>query len=134
LHTGDKVFMHENVAYFIGRFTEMIKSQGANVSPREVELYFEQWPEIEHALVFGVPHETLEEEVTAVVVFKPGQHLEVADLQARARGELSAYKVPTNVIVFDDEGEIPWLASGKPDKVRLRAQLLEALPSPPPDR
>jgi acyl-CoA synthetase (AMP-forming)/AMP-acid ligase II len=134
LHTGDKVFMHENVAYFIGRFTEMIKSQGANVSPREVELYFEQWPEIEHALVFGVPHETLEEEVTAVIVFKPGHHLAVDELQARARGELSAYKVPTNVIVLDDESEIPWLASGKPDKVRLRAQLLEALPSPSPDR
>jgi acyl-CoA synthetase (AMP-forming)/AMP-acid ligase II len=133
LHTGDKVFMHENVAYFLGRFTEMIKSQGANVSPREVELYFEQWPEIEHALVFGVPHETLEEEVTAVVVFKPGHHLTVEELQARARGELSAYKVPTRVEVVDDETEIPWLASGKPDKVRLRERLLEALPSRPPE-
>ena len=134
LHTGDKVFMHENRAYFLGRFTEMIKSQGANVSPREVELYFEQWPEIEHALVFGVPHETLEEEVTAVIVFKPGFHLTVEELQARARGEISAYKVPTRVEIVDDEGEIPWLASGKPDKVQLRTRLLEALPSPPPDR
>jgi len=134
LHTGDKVFMHENRAYFLGRFTEMIKSQGANVSPREVELYFEQWPEIEHALVFGVPHETLEEEVTAVIVFKPGHHLRVEELQARARAEISAYKVPTRVEIVDDESEIPWLASGKPDKVQLRARLLEALPSPPPDR
>jgi acyl-CoA synthetase (AMP-forming)/AMP-acid ligase II len=134
LHTGDKVFMHENRAYFLGRFTEMIKSQGANVSPREVELYFEQWPEIEHALVFGLPHETLEEEVTAVVVFKPGHHLSIEELQARARGEISAYKVPTRVVVVGDEDDIPWLASGKPDKVRLRDQLLEALPSRPPDR
>jgi acyl-CoA synthetase (AMP-forming)/AMP-acid ligase II len=69
LHTGDKVFMFENRAFFVGRSYEMIKSQGANVSPREVELCLEQWPEIEHLLVFGLPHPTLEEEVTAVVVF-----------------------------------------------------------------
>jgi acyl-CoA synthetase (AMP-forming)/AMP-acid ligase II len=123
LHTGDKVFMHENRAYFLGRFTEMIKSQGANVSPREVELYFEQWPEVEHALVFGVPHETLEEEVTAVIVFKPGASVSVEELQARARAEISGYKVPTRVVIVDDAVDVPWLASGKPDKVRLRQQL-----------
>jgi acyl-CoA synthetase (AMP-forming)/AMP-acid ligase II len=134
LHTGDKVFMHQNRAYFLGRFTEMIKSQGANVSPREVELYFEQWPEIEHALVFGVPHDELEEEVTAVIVFRPGRRIAAEDLQARARRELSSYKVPTRVVIVDDAQDIPWLGSGKPDKVRLREQVLAGLPTPPPDR
>jgi acyl-CoA synthetase (AMP-forming)/AMP-acid ligase II len=134
LHTGDKVFMHQNRAYFLGRFTEMIKSQGANVSPRELELYFEQWPEIEHALVFGVPHDELEEEVTAVIVFRPGHRLAAEELQARARRELSSYKVPTRVVIVDDAQDIPWLGSGKPDKVRLREQVLAGLPTPPPDR
>jgi acyl-CoA synthetase (AMP-forming)/AMP-acid ligase II len=134
LHTGDKVFMHENTAYFLGRFTEMIKSQGANVSPREVELYFEQWPEIQHALVFGIPHAELEEEVTAVIVFQPGQQLTVDDLQARARTEISAYKVPTRVVIVDDEADIPWLGSGKPDKKALRERVLAGLPAPAPDR
>ena len=126
LHTGDKVFMYQNRPFFLGRFYEMIKSQGANVSPREVELYLEQWPEIEHALVFGVDHPTLEEEVAAVIVFKPGFQMTVEEIQERARKEISGYKVPTRIETFKDGSEIPWLGSGKPDKLLLRSRLLEA--------
>jgi acyl-CoA synthetase (AMP-forming)/AMP-acid ligase II len=125
LHTGDKVFMFQNRPFFVGRFYEMIKSQGANVSPREVELYLEQYPEIEHALVFGLPHPTLEEEVTAVIVFKPGQTMTAEEIQQRARKEISGFKVPTRIEFIDDENDIPWLGSGKPDKLQLRARLLE---------
>jgi acyl-CoA synthetase (AMP-forming)/AMP-acid ligase II len=124
LHTGDKVFMSENRPYFVGRFYEMIKSQGANVSPREVELQIELFPEVEHALVFGMPHETLEEEVTAIIVFKPGREMSIDDLQARARADMSSYKVPTRIVVVDHDQELPWLGSGKPDKLKL-AEMLE---------
>ena len=41
-HTGDRVFLHDGRPYFVGRFTEMVKSQGANVAPREVELFLEE--------------------------------------------------------------------------------------------
>jgi acyl-CoA synthetase (AMP-forming)/AMP-acid ligase II len=125
LHTGDKVFMFNNQPYFIGRFYEMVKSQGANVSPREVELYLEGFPEIEHALVFGVPHPVLEEEVTAVIVFKPGQKMTVEEIQERAKKEISNYKVPTRIEILEDENTIPWLGSGKPDKLTLRTMLLD---------
>jgi acyl-CoA synthetase (AMP-forming)/AMP-acid ligase II len=121
LHTGDRIFMFENRPYFVGRFYEMIKSQGANVSPREVELLLEGWPEIEHALVFGLPHPELEEEVTAVVVLRPGQRLSAEEIQERARKEVSSFKVPTR-IEFVGEDDIPWLGSGKPDKLALRAR------------
>ncbi len=124
LHTGDKVFMFQNRPFFVGRFYEMIKSQGANVSPREVELYLEQYPEIEHALVFGLPHAELEEEVTAVLVPTPGSTIDVVSLQARARRDVSSYKVPTRIEVWDDEDRIPWLGSGKPDKLAVRAAFL----------
>jgi acyl-CoA synthetase (AMP-forming)/AMP-acid ligase II len=126
LHTGDRVFMFENRPFFIGRFYEMIKSQGANVSPREVELMLESFPEIEHALVFGLPHPELEEEVTAVIVFKPGMRMTPEEIQERARKEVSSYKVPTRIHVFGHGDDIPWLGSGKPDKLQLRARLLEA--------
>ena len=125
VHTGDRCFMHENQPYFVGRFYEMIKSQGANVSPREVELYLEGWAEIEHALVFGLPHPTLEEEVTAVIVFKPGMRMTAEEIQDRARKEISSFKVPSRIEIIDDEADIPWLGSGKPDKLQLRSRLID---------
>ncbi len=122
LHTGDRCFMFENRPYFIGRFYEMVKSRGANVSPREVELVLESFPEVAHALVFGLPHPQMEEEVTAVIVPAPGRTIDPADLQARARKQLSSYKVPTRIEVLSEEHEIPWLGSGKPDKLAVKAR------------
>ncbi len=122
-HTGDRVFLSDNRPYFKGRFYEMIKSRGANVSPREVELMLEGLPGVAHALVMGLPHGEMGEEVVAVLVPAPGVDLDVDGLRERARAELSAYKVPTRWEVLADEADVPWLASGKPDKLALRASL-----------
>ncbi len=123
LHTGDRCFMHENKSYFVGRYHEMIKVRGANVSPREVELLLEGFEEIEHALVFSLPGSNGEDEVCAVVTLRHGKQLTVADIQARASKLLSSFKVPTRIAILGDGSEIPWLASGKPDKRALAARL-----------
>jgi acyl-CoA synthetase (AMP-forming)/AMP-acid ligase II len=122
LHTGDHCFLYDGRPYFVGRFYEMVKSRGANVSPREVELVLESLPEVAHALVFGLPHPEMEEEVTAVIVPAPGYTVEITELQARVREQLSSYKVPTRIELLDDEREIPWLGSGKPDKLAVKAR------------
>ncbi|HLY83230.1 MAG TPA: fatty acid--CoA ligase family protein, partial [Acidimicrobiales bacterium] len=124
LHTGDRVFLHEDRPYFKGRYYEMIKSRGANVSPREVELLLESLPGVQHALVMALPHPTMEEEVAAVIVPVPGRDLDLGDVERRARSELSSFKVPTRWEIVEDESDIPWLGSGKPDKLTLRARLL----------
>ncbi len=126
LHTGDRCFIVDDRPFFVGRFYEMIKSRGANVSPREVELVLESFPDIAHALVFGLPHPEMEEEVTAVIVPAPGTVPDVASIRDRARRELSSYKVPTRIEILSDESDVPWLASGKPDKLALRARLAGA--------
>jgi acyl-CoA synthetase (AMP-forming)/AMP-acid ligase II len=128
LHTGDRCFIVDNRPFFVGRFYEMIKTRGANVSPREVELVLEGFPDIAHALVFGLPHPDLEEEVTAVVVPAPGASPSVESIRSRARQELSSYKVPTRIDIVSDETAVPWLASGKPDKLALRARLAASAP------
>jgi acyl-CoA synthetase (AMP-forming)/AMP-acid ligase II len=125
LHTGDRVFIHEDRPYFKGRYYEMIKSRGANVSPREVELLLESLPGVQHALVMALPHPTMEEEVTAVLVPVTGWDLDVGDVERRARAQISSFKVPTRWVIVEEEGDIPWLGSGKPDKLTLRARLLE---------
>ena len=88
LHTGDRVFMHEGRPYFVGRYTEMVKSQGANVAPREVELFLETFDEVLYAFVLGMPHPEREEEVTAVLVPALGHEIDIADIQTRPRADL----------------------------------------------
>ena len=75
-----------------------------------------------HALVFGLPHPDMEEEVVAVVVPAAGSVVDPESIRSRARRELSSYKIPTRIEIVSEEGDIPWLASGKPDKLALKAQ------------
>jgi acyl-CoA synthetase (AMP-forming)/AMP-acid ligase II len=126
LHTGDRVFISGPRPYFVGRYTEMVKSQGANVAPREVELFLEEtFPEILYAFVVGMPHAERGEEVTAVLVASHGHEIDPADVQQRSRQLISGYKVPTRIELWD-ESDVPWLGSGKPDKLTIKARLAEA--------
>jgi acyl-CoA synthetase (AMP-forming)/AMP-acid ligase II len=124
LRTGDRVYVADNRVFFVGRFFEMIKTQGANVSPLEVETVLERSPQLMHAFVFGTPHAVLEEEVTAVVVPTPGATITADELRQHASASLSSFKVPTRVEIVADASVIPWLGSGKPDKLQLRERLL----------
>jgi acyl-CoA synthetase (AMP-forming)/AMP-acid ligase II len=115
LHTGDRVF--------VGRFTEMVKSRGANVAPREVELFLEEhFDEVLYAFVVGTPHPERGEEVTAVLVPAQGRSIDPDALTAHAREQISGYKVPTRIEIWA-EADVPWLGSGKPDKLAIRARL-----------
>ena len=123
LHTGDRVFLHAGRPYFVGRFTEMVKSRGANVAPREVELFLEEhFDEVLYAFVLGTPHPERGEEVTAVLVPAQGRSIDPDTLTARAREQISGYKVPTRIEIWA-EADVPWLGSGKPDKLAIRARL-----------
>jgi acyl-CoA synthetase (AMP-forming)/AMP-acid ligase II len=123
-HTGDKGTIRDGYLYFHGRLTEMIKTSGSNVAPREVELTFEQFPEVGLAVVLGLPDPERGQVVGAVVLPRPGARVDPLDVVDRARKELSSYKVPRRVLVLADD-ELPQLASGKPDKLRLRELLAE---------
>jgi acyl-CoA synthetase (AMP-forming)/AMP-acid ligase II len=126
-HTGDRVFVFDGRPYFVGRYTEMVKSQGANVAPREVELFLEGYDEVLYAFVLGMPHPERGEEVTAVLVPARGSDIDVVDLQRRAREQISSYKVPTRIEVWAED-DVPWLGSGKPDKIAIRDRLSRSAP------
>ena len=98
--TGDRSYLEDGRVFFTGRYTEMIKSGGANVAPLEVETVFQSFPEIRYAFVFGMPHAERGEEVTAVLVLEEGSAFDPDDIRRRVRAELSAYKVPTNISVI----------------------------------
>lgn len=125
-HTGDRVFLHDGRAWFVGRTTEMVKSRGANVAPREVELFLEEeFDEVLYAFVLGLPHPELGEQVAAVLVPAYGRALDPDDIARRAREQISAYKVPTRIEVWE-VGDVPWLGSGKPDKRAIRERMEES--------
>ena len=121
-HTGDRGFWRDGYLIFTGRATEMIKTAGSNVAPREVEVALETFPEVKFALVFGLPDSRRGEIVVAGVVPAPGAGIDVEELRERARSQLSNYKIPRTIVVLGDD-EVPALGSGKPDRRAVKAIL-----------
>jgi len=118
-HTGDAgSFTAEGVLFFHGRLGEMIKTGGANVSPREVEQVLAAQPEIEEAYVVGLPDRDRGQLVAAAVVLREHFSVDPEELRVRVKRELSAYKVPRHLVVMRRE-DLPMTSSGKVDKRRL---------------
>lgn len=92
----------------LGRADRTIVTGGENVSPEEVEGLLLEHPAVSDALVVGVPDIKWGERVVALVAGDG----DAEDVRAFVRARLSRHKVPKQVFVV---GEIPRLASGKPD-------------------
>jgi acyl-CoA synthetase (AMP-forming)/AMP-acid ligase II len=121
-HSGDRGYFRDGLLFFTGRVTEMIKTKGANVAPREVEVVLESFPEVLHAIVVGVAHPELGQEVVATVALQPEVLVTADELAARAKEQLASYKVPRR-IVFVDPASLPMTPSGKVDRRVLQRAL-----------
>lgn len=123
--TGDACYLDpQGWLFFKGRLGEMIKTGGANVVPREIEVLLESQPEVRSAFVVGLPDAERGELVAAAVVLQDGKTVSEASLTARIKSELSSYKVPKK-ITFLRQDEVPFTDSGKIDKRRLTEQLMD---------
>jgi acyl-CoA synthetase (AMP-forming)/AMP-acid ligase II len=126
-HTGDSgYFDADGVLFFKSRLGEMIKTAGANVTPREVEVALEGIGETKSAYVVGVPDPARGQNVAAAVVLKRDARASAEALREKLRAELSAYKVPRH-LYFYDEAELPFTDSGKIDKRRLADLLTQRI-------
>lgn len=122
-HTGDGGQLNEDgVLFFTGRLGDMIKTSGANVAPRDVEIELETQPEVQGAHVVGLPHPDRGEDVVAAVVLNSGLLVDERKLRARLKEVLASYMIPRQII-FYEKSELPYTDSGKIDKRRLVAQL-----------
>ena len=125
LHTGDMGFFRDGYLFFKGRGSEMIKTLGSNVAPREVEVVLEERPDVGAAVVVGLDDPERDQIVAGVLVGTRSSGL--PDIEAaltHARENLSSYKMPRQLIACGHD-ELPLLASGKPDKLRIK-EILEA--------
>ena len=107
----------EGYLFLVDRKKDMIISGGENIYSREVEDAVLQHPEVQNAAVIGVPDPRWGEAVCAVVARRPGAQLTEAALIAHTRTLIAGYKTPKLVHWVD---ELPYLPSGKIDKVELR--------------
>jgi long-chain acyl-CoA synthetase len=110
-HTGDMATVDEEGYYFIvDRKKDLIIRGGYNVYPREVEEVLYEHPAVREAAVIGVPHDSLGEEVAAVVALKPGAEADPDAIRAYAKERVAAYKYPREVFLVD---ELPKGPTGK---------------------
>ena len=111
LSTEDLGYLDEDGDLFlVDRKGEMIIRGGYNVYPREVEEALYEHPAVLEAAVVGVPHETLGEDVAAIVVTRPGAELDPEQLKAWAKERVAAYKYPRHVMFV---AELPKSPTGK---------------------
>lgn len=120
LRTGDTARVREDGNFeFVGRRSELFKSGGYNVYPREIELALEEHPEIEMSAVVGVPDALFDEVGWAYVVPTAGSKLDVGELREWCKKRLANYKIPKRFIFTE---RLPMLPVGKADKVKLRTE------------
>ena len=120
LHTGDLGYWRGNgTISLVGRMSDMFKSGGYNVYPREIENLLETHPAVEMAAVVGVPDDRYQEVGAAFVVVN--EDIESKSLATFCRENLANYKVPKSITLVKN---LPTLPVGKVDKVALKQQAI----------
>ena len=125
LKTGDLVeVLSDGNFRFSARVSDMFKSGGYNVYPREIEIALEEHEAITTAAVVGVPDPLYGEVGHAYINVLPGAAVEMDELSRWCKGRVSNYKVPKIIEVLDS---MPLLPNGKLDKTRLKKMARDAV-------
>ncbi|MEY4099411.1 MAG: hypothetical protein RL300_582 [Pseudomonadota bacterium] len=118
LHTGDLGRLDEKGNLWItGRCKDMIIRGGENIAPAAIESALMTLDGVVEAVVFGVPHADLGEEVMAIVVVDGAQTEQ--QLKEQLRGKVASFAVPSRWRLQKDP--LPTNQTGKVDKAALSA-------------
>ena len=101
----------------LGRADDVVVTGGEKVAPAAVEDRLREHPSVDDVAVVGVPDEEWGEQVVAVVVLRAPLTLDEA--RDHVSGPLPRAAAPRELRVVD---ALPLLASGKVDRMALRAQ------------
>ena len=103
----------------VDRVKELIKYNGFQVPPAELEALLITHPKVNDVAVIGIPDESAGELPKAFIVRSPGSEVTAEDLQAFVAEHVASYK-HIRLVEFIDE--IPKSASGKILRRLLRDQ------------
>ena len=124
-HSGDVGRMDEDgYFYIVDRVKDMINVGGLKVYPAEVENILYEHEAVHEAAVYGVPEETMGEQVWANVVLHPGAEVEAETLAAFCNERIASFKVPSRFIFAES---LPKNPVGKMLKRVLREEAAQAL-------
>jgi fatty-acyl-CoA synthase len=119
--TGDLGLLDEGGhVRFRGRLKEMVKTNGINVAPIEIEEVLMAHPAVRLAYVVGLPDPTRDEILGAVIVPTQPDAVTPEALIAHCGRSLAAYKLPRRVRLVA-ESDLPLTTTGKIQKNRLAA-------------
>jgi len=125
--TGDVGWLEpEGWVHLTDRSKEMIKVNGFQVAPAEVESVLLRHPAVLDCAVFGVADERAGEVPAAAVALDPDQPIVDGELEALVADSLATYKHLHYLVVVD---EIPRLPSGKVLRRTLREEWSASLRS-----
>jgi acyl-CoA synthetase (AMP-forming)/AMP-acid ligase II len=125
--TGDLGrWVDEDYLIVSGRTKDIIIRKGENISPKEVEDYLIEHPNIAEVAIVGVPDEERGERACAAIVAKHAPGPDVPELRAfLTQLGVASFKIPEQVFVT---GGLPKNDAGKVLKHELRALLLRQSP------
>jgi fatty-acyl-CoA synthase len=108
----------------LGRGSGCINTAGEKVFPEEVEEVLKLHPDIEDALVVGVPDDKWGQAVTGVVELRGGAALDEVELREHVRKHLAGYKTPKRIFAVPRMFRAP---NGKSDYKAARNLALQEL-------
>ncbi|HEY1528401.1 MAG TPA: class I adenylate-forming enzyme family protein [Candidatus Angelobacter sp.] len=114
LHTGDigRLDDHGHLC-LAGRKSDLIKSAGERVFPREVEIVLDMHPAVRESAVLGVPDRILGEKIVACVVLKPGEAIDADAIRTHCLKLLPLVRTPREIRFTQG---LPKTESGKIDR------------------
>ncbi|MBP1849405.1 AMP-binding protein [Rhizobium halophytocola] len=102
-----------------GRAKDLIKSGGEWINPAEIEAIIGALPDVSLAAVIGRPDLKWGERPLLLVEMRRDHDLRDEDLLASLKGRVASWWIPDRVVRLET---MPKAATGKIDKVRLRAE------------
>jgi len=123
LHTGDIGYFDEDKhLYVIDRLKELIKYNGLQVAPAELESHLLKHPDIADVAVIGVPDQRAGEVPRAYIVVKPGRNVSPQAVHTYLEDKVAPYKRLRGGVIFRDS--IPKSTSGKILRRVLRNEIV----------
>jgi fatty-acyl-CoA synthase len=124
-YTSDLAYKNERgYIVIVGRKSEMFKTGGENVFPREIEEILETHAGVLFAAVMGVPDDVYQEVGWAFIMPKPEESVTEEELREFCKGKLANYKIPKKFII---RPVLPVLATGKVNKLALKEEIQKML-------
>lgn len=126
--TGDQGFLDaDGYLVITGRIKEIINRGGEKIAPREVEEGLLDHSAIAQCVAFGIPHQTLGEDLAVAVVLRHGATASEQEIRQFALTRLTEHKVPNQVAIVE---QIPKGPTGKVQRIGLYEKLADLMKPP----